>query len=80
MEINGHKYKYIGWTSYDKTGWVNENDSKLKLYLGRFIVSDDYGHYAKILINFWAHRPILALRKMVRGDINLLDYEGKAVN
>ena len=59
-----------GWTSYTGQGW--KRDDGRKLYLGRFMKID--GNFPvgpnaameKFKITFWARRPVLAMREIVR--------------
>lgn len=72
-----------GWTSYKPTGW--KRDDGCKQYLGRFMSIEEpdgyyiYGYFI-CRVYFWAHRPILALRKIVASGKDPLTFADQTIN
>ena len=72
--------KQWGWTSYSATGWARDNG--IKQYIGRFR-GDDVDGYTYARIEFFARRPILALRSIVEElnqGANPLNFGERIIN
>lgn len=67
-----------GWTSYKFSGW--KKDDGCKFYRGRFMSIEEPGGYSVCYVYFWAHRPILALRKIVESGKDPLTFAEKTIN
>ena len=69
-----------GWTSYNATGWTRLNGGKQ--YIGRFR-ADDVDGYTYARIEFYARRPIIALRSIVaelNQGANPLNFENETID
>lgn len=66
-----------GWTSYKKTMWKHPDGRKL--YISHFR-ADDADGFTKVTISFWAHHPILALRKICKSGKDPLTFANKTIN
>jgi hypothetical protein len=68
-----------GWTSYRKGGEAFEKSNGAKLYCGNFYRSTS-GGFELATIDFFAHRPIIALREICNSGKPVLSFDGKEVN
>jgi hypothetical protein len=66
-----------GYTSYEHTGWANDNDKKC--YHARFMKIHPDG-YETCRMYFYASRPILALRAICNSGKNPIEYDNAEVN
>jgi hypothetical protein len=53
-----------GWDRYQRTWWTNETGAKL--YIGFFRKDNDPYHWTLERVEFWAHKPIVAMREICR--------------
>lgn len=67
-----------GWTSYERTGFVRDDGSKL--YVGHFRRENDIYNWTVQTIRFWAKRPIVALRTIVNSGKDPSKFNSQDVN
>ena len=72
-----------GWTSYKRTGWVSSafpdhRERRQYTVCLRKIGTPD--SWEQVTIQFWALRPILALRTITQGEADPLTFDDTAVN
>ena len=68
-----------GWTSYRKAGEAFDLANGAKLYFGNFYRQRQSG-YELATIDFYAHRPIIALREICNSGKSPLIYNRKEIN
>lgn len=51
-----------GWTSYRRTGWINQQGQRL--YRVHFQRIEGQRGYTRITLHVWARRPVHALRTL----------------
>ena len=67
-----------GWTSYTRKPWVRDDGRKLYTFYLRSDTSTL--QFQTCSIQFWAKRPILAIREILNSGKDPLSYDGKTVN
>ena len=73
-EVKNPEY---AWERYERTHWIN--DAGQKAYFGHFVCTNDPFGYSKVIIRFWATKPVLAMRKIALSN-KPLSFAGKIVN
>jgi hypothetical protein len=69
------------WTGYKRLNWVDDTTGR-KWYEGHFEIGGSPPH-GGIAINFWARKPILALKDICHQcseEKTPLDFHGKDIN
>ena len=72
-----------GWTSYRRSGWVRDDpDGTRRLYKATFRTSSipPTLDYEEVSVQFWARRPILALRHIAASGKHPSDFHSGQVN
>jgi hypothetical protein len=67
-----------GWTSYARKPWARDDGRKLYTFYLRSDTSTL--EFQTCTIQFWAKRPILAIREIINSGKDPLSYDGKTVN
>lgn len=70
-----------GWTSYRRTGWINQQGQRLyRVYLQSI---EGQRRYTRFTLHVWARRPVYALRTLCnekKNEEELLRYNWDAID
>ena len=67
-----------GWTSYRREGWTR--DDGRRLYTFRLRSDTTTLGFQTCTVQFWAKRPMLAIRAVINSGRDPLTYHGTAIN